>query len=86
MRDPTVTHHESVADSLEGMRVVSQRGEAFGVVSRVRDDTMYVSLSPNLSDRQLARLGWDRPDQGEYPLDTAVIDHLSDDAVHLSEL
>jgi len=77
---------EPIDGSLEGKRVVASSGDEFGVVSGVRSNTIYVDLDPDLSDRLVARLGWDDVGQEDYPLGADAVERVTGDAVHLEEL
>ena len=67
----------------EGKRVVNASGDKIGVISGVRDDTVYVDADPSISDRIRARLGWDSVDEDDYVLEETKIDTVTDDEVRL---
>lgn len=76
----------AIDGSLEGKRVVAETGEVVGMVSGVRSGTVYVDLDPSVSDRLLAKLGWDAVQETDYPLSRSAVRRITDDAVHLNEL
>lgn len=76
----------SIDDSLEGKRVVAENGDVVGIVSGVRSGTAYVDLDPGISDRLLAKLGWDSVEETDYPLGETAVRRVTDDEVRLNEL
>lgn len=74
----TFTDHD------EGKRVVDARGEKVGVVADVRNGTAYIDSDPSLTDTVMSKLGWNKVDEGTYPLDPDRIHLVTDDEIRLS--
>jgi hypothetical protein len=73
----------TITDREEGKRVVNADGETIGVVSGVRGETAYVDPDPSMGERIKSMLGWEHIDDGDYPLDTDLIDTVDEDEVRL---
>lgn len=72
-----------IDESAEGNHVITASGDVIGLVSGVRDDTLYVDPDPGLTDKIAAKLGWDDVGVKDYVLDEESISHVTDDEVHL---
>lgn len=70
-------------ESDEGKRVVNASGDKIGVVSGVRNDTVYVDADPSISDRIRARLGWEIIDEDDYVLEESKIDTVTEEEIRL---
>lgn len=75
----------TATDDDEGKPVVNAEGERIGVVASVRGGTAYVDPDPGIADRIAARLGWGSADEGDYPLEEAKIETITQDAIRLRE-
>lgn len=75
--------HISIDDSLEGKRAVTAGGHEIGTVSDVRSETIYVAIDPHVSQRLLAKLGWDAVNGEDYPVPKDVVRRVTDDEIHL---
>lgn len=67
-----------------GKDVVDADGRRVGIVSGVRGDTAYVDPNPDVTDRIETMLGLEEVGQGDYPIDPALIDRVSDGEIHLT--
>lgn len=76
----------SIGDSLRGKRVVSREGADIGTVSRVRNETIYVELDGDVSEKLLAKIGWDAGTEEDYPIPTDAVRRVTDGSVHLHGL
>lgn len=72
-----------IDESIDGKRVIDDSGETVGLVTEVRGDTAYVDPDPGITDRVMARLGWDEAEESDYPLTEDQIERVTDDEVHL---
>lgn len=75
---------QNLTEEDEGKDVVDSNGETIGIVSSVRGGTAYVDPDPGLTDSIKSSLGWNEPDEEDYPLDDSRIDTVTDDEVRLS--
>lgn len=73
----------TITDDDEGKKVVDADGEEIGMVAGVRGGTAYVDPNPGIGDSMMAKLGWENVDGGDYPLDDASIDQITDDEIRL---
>ncbi|SFR63219.1 hypothetical protein [Halogeometricum limi] len=76
----------TVTDDETGKSVVDSDGNKIGVVSAVEHGTAHVDPDPGLTDKLLAKLGWDSSDDEDYPLQEARIDVITDDEIRLKDL
>lgn len=74
---------QTITDDDEGKHVVNQNGDTVGMVSGVRNDTLYVDPDPGLTDKVKSALGWDDIEADDYPLKQSRIDTITDDEVRL---
>lgn len=74
----------NITEDDEGKDVVDSNGETIGIVSSVRGGTAYVDPDPGLTDSIKSKLGWNEPDEEDYPLDDSRVDTVTDDEVRLS--
>lgn len=72
-----------ITESIEGHPVVSPSGDEIGIVSSVTDGVPYVDPEPGLTDEVLSALEWDEIGRGDYRLDPADIERVTDDEVHV---
>ena len=79
-----MSHRTSINDSDEGKTVVNANGEEIGIVSEVSGGTAHVDPDPGLTDKLMAKLGWDEADRGTYPLSASSIEEITDNEVRLS--
>jgi hypothetical protein len=73
----------TITDDDEGKRVVNADGDTIGIVSTVRNETAYVDPDPGITDKIMARFGWDDVDEDHYPLERSTIDTITDDEIRL---
>jgi len=73
----------TISEEDEGKRVVNQNSDTVGMISGVRNDTIYVDPDPGLTDKIKSTLGWDDIEEGDYPLKQSHIDTITDDEVRL---
>jgi hypothetical protein len=71
-------------EEAEGKTVVNAYGEEVGVVSAVRDGTLYVEPDPGLTETVASRFGWDG-DDGAHPIEAERIERI-DDEVEIARL
>ncbi|ELZ28419.1 hypothetical protein C474_14964 [Halogeometricum pallidum JCM 14848] len=76
----------TITDDETGKRVVDSNGNQVGVVSSVEHGTAIVDPDPGITDKLLAKLGWDNSDEEDYPLQEARIDTITDDEIRLRSL
>lgn len=67
----------------DGKNVVNADGEVVGLVTVVRNGTAYVDPEPTITDRLIARLGWDDVDEEDYRLEQSEIESVTDDEIRL---
>lgn len=73
-----------ITDDDEGKTVVDENGDEIGVVSDVEHGTAYVTPDPGITDKLMAKLGWDDRDEETYPLQEEAIEAITDDEIRLS--
>lgn len=81
--NPTNVAQKTITDEDEGKRVVNADGDTIGIVSAIRNGTAYVDSDPGITDKIMARLGWDGIDEDHYPLERSQIDTITDDEIRL---
>jgi hypothetical protein len=79
-----MSHRTSINDSDEGKTVVNANGEEIGIVSEVSGGTAHVDPDPGLTDKLMAKLGWDEADRETYPLSASSIEEITNNEVRLS--
>lgn len=72
-----------ITDEDEGKSVVNAAGQEIGMVTEVRSGTAYVDADPGLADTIRSKLGWNKADQDDYPLEANSIDTVTDDEIRL---
>jgi hypothetical protein len=72
-----------ITESDEGKRVVNADGNQIGLVSSVDDGTAYIDPAPDLTDKIAATFGWTGSADGEYPLEGAKVDTITDEEIRL---
>lgn len=70
-------------DDDEGKTVINDDGENVGIVSDVEHGTAYVDPDPGLTDKVMAKLGWDERDEETYPLQEESVESVTDDEIRL---
>jgi hypothetical protein len=73
----------TITDDAIGTDVVDADGNKVGIVSRVEHGTAYVDPDPGLTDKILARLGWEDADEEDYPLQESAVATVTDDEIRL---
>ena len=76
----------TITDDEAGKAVIDSDGNQVGVVSSVEHGTAYVDPDPGITDKLLAKLGWDDSDEEDYPLQEARIEAITDDEIRLRSL
>lgn len=76
----------TLTEDEEGKPVVDSNGDQIGVVATVDHGTAYVDPDPGLTDKLLAKLGWNDADEEAYPLQEARIQAVTDDQIQLRDL
>lgn len=74
-----------ITDDDEGKQVVDSSGRKIGMVTEVRSGTAHVNADPGLADKIRSKLGWNKADQDDYPLETDRIDSITDDEIRLKD-
>lgn len=74
---------QTVTNDDKGKRIVSADGDELGIVTDVRNDTIYVDPDPGITDTVMSRLGWKSADDENYPLEHSRIDAVTDDEIRL---
>ncbi len=72
-----------ITDDDEGKKVVDSAGQEIGMITEVRSGTAYVNADPGLADTIRSKLGWNKADENDYPLEEKSIDSVTDDEVRL---
>ena len=67
----------------EGKRVVNVSGDRIGVISGVRNGSVFVDPNPGITDTIKSKLGWENVDEDDYSLKHSKIDRVTDDEVRL---
>ena len=69
----------------QGKRVVNKEGETVGMVSSVDESSnrAYVNPDPNVAEKILSRLGWDKIDEDDYAIEQHQVDSITDDEIRL---
>lgn len=76
----------TLTESDEGKTVVNQQGDTIGRVTSVEGGRAYVDPDPGVTDRVMSTLGWNDPDQEDYPLEADRIETVTDDEVRLGSM
>jgi hypothetical protein len=79
---PTV----EVTENDEGKTVVNTYGEEIGVVSAVREGTLYVDPDPGLAEKVTSSFGWGSGDDESYPVEAQQIERITADEVEIERL
>lgn len=69
--------------SAEGKRVVDGKGDEIGLVTLVRDGTIYVDPDPGMTEKLASKLGWRAAHGDAYPLPDGSIERITDEEVHV---
>ena len=72
-----------IMDEDEGKRVVDSGGHEVGMITEVRSGTAYVEADPGLADTIRSKLGWNKADHDDYPLESDSIDVVTDEEIRL---
>ncbi len=72
-----------ITDDDEGKKVVDSAGQEIGMITEVRSGTAYVNADPGLADTIRSKLGWNKADEEDYPLEQKSIGSVTDDEVRL---
>lgn len=64
--------------------MVDSDGNEIGVVSRVRDGTLYVQPDPGLSDAMHSELGWGHVEKDAYPLASSEVQTVTNDEIRVT--
>lgn len=75
-----------ITDDEVGKDIVNADGEKIGMVTEVRHGTAYVDPDPSLTDKLMAKLGWEHTDDEAYPLQKSQIEEITDDEIRLRRL
>lgn len=75
-----------ITDDEVGKKVVDADGKDVGMVTEVRHGTAYVDAEPSLTDKLMAKLGWEHTDEDAYPLQKSEIEEITDDEIRLRQL
>ena len=69
----------------QGKRVVNTDGETVGMVSNVDESSnkAYVNPDPNIAEKIMSRLGWDKVDEDSYAIEQHQVDSITDDEIRL---
>jgi len=68
----------------EGKTVVNADGETIGMISGFRGGNAYVDPDPGITDQILSTLSWQNVDEDDYVLDSAQVERITDEEVHLT--
>jgi len=68
----------------EGKKVVNADGDTIGMISGFRGGQAYVDPDPGITDQIMSTLGWQDVDEDDYALESAHVERITDDAVHLT--
>lgn len=74
---------DTVTDEDEGKRVVNADGETIGMISGIREGKVYVHPNPGLTDKLLARIGWENIDSNHMPLEPEKVLQVTEEEVRL---
>lgn len=74
----------TLTDDDEGKNVTNSDGDQIGRVMTVEHGKAHVDPDPGMAGTILSKLGWGEDDQADYVLDTASIDSVSDEEIHLN--
>ena len=72
------------SDDDAGKTVKNASGKKVGIVSAVEGDSLHVKPDPGIADSIKAKLGWQTTSGETATISEHSIDHITDDAIHLS--
>ena len=72
------------SDDDAGKTVKNASGKEVGIVSAVEGDSLHVKPEPGIADSIKAKLGWQTTSGETATISDHAIDHITDDAIHLS--
>jgi hypothetical protein len=75
----------TLTDDAVGKTVVNADGEEVGIVTRVKHGTAHVDSDPGLTDKIKTKLGWEAPDEDDYPLQERAVATVTDEEIRLRE-